>query len=151
MNPIILYNTNSPIVIDAALKTFLANYPRPIKKALLLPPDMTRLHSLGGVLCAKLYHLLKDTAQVDIMPALGTHEPMSKAERGAFFGDIPDDRFFVHNWRSDVVKLGEVPAEYVREVSEGIVDEPITVEVNKIVVDGDYDIIIDIPDKNYNL
>ena len=116
-----------------------------LKKVLLLPPDFTRNHSGAGLLTVMYYNLLKDTCRVDIMPALGTHEAMSDSERLAMFGDsIPKECFFDHNWRSDVVTIGEVPGEFVSEVSEGIMDEPITVELNKRLVDKSYDLIISI-------
>ena len=38
------------------------------------------------------------------------------------FGPTPRDLFRVHDWRNDVVTLGEVPAEFIREVSEGKLD-----------------------------
>jgi len=116
-----------------------------IKKVLLLPPDFTRGHSGAGLITAIYYEILKDSCQVDIMPALGTHVPVSDEERIAFFGEqIPKDRFFVHNWRTDVVKIGEIPAEFIREVSEGLMDEPIDVEVNRRLLDESYDLIISI-------
>jgi len=116
-----------------------------LKKVLLLPPDITRSHSGAGPLTVMYYNLLKDTCQVDIMPALGTHEAMSDSERVAMFGDsIPKESFFDHNWRDDVVTIGEVPGSFVEEVSEGIMNEPITVEVNKRLVDKSYDLIISI-------
>ena len=115
------------------------------RKVLLLPPDYTRLYSGAGKITAIYYELLKDTCEVDIMPALGTHEPMTKEECTAFFGEgVPFEKILVHNWRKDVVKLGEVPAEYVSEVSEGLVNEKIDVEVNKLIVDKSYDLIISI-------
>jgi len=49
---------------------------KPLKKILLLPPDFTRMHSGAGKITAMIYSKLKDTVQVDIMPALGTHDPM---------------------------------------------------------------------------
>ena len=113
-----------------------------LKKVLLLPPDHTRLYSGAGKICAMYYNMLKDSCQVDIMPALGTHEIMSEAECKMFFGDIPYDKFIPHNWKTDVVKLGEVPAEFVSEVSEGLVNNKIDVEVNKRLVSGEYDLII---------
>lgn len=50
----------------------------------------------------------------------------------------------VHNWRTDVVKLGEVPADFVSEVSDGLVNTKIDVEVNRRIVDPSYDLIISI-------
>ncbi len=128
--------------IDQAVSNFLAALTETPKKVLLLPPDITRLHSAGGVLASKLYHALKDQADVYLMPALGTHEPMSKAERDRFFDDIPDDRFLIHDWRNDVVKIGVVPAAYVNEVSEGIMNEDLHVEVNRRLVSGEFDLVV---------
>lgn len=113
------------------------------KKVLLLPPDYTRLYSGAGMITRIYYDILSEYAEVDVMPALGTHEAMTESEIRAFFGDkIPLDRVIVHNWRKDVVKLGEVPAEYVKEVSEGIVEQSIDVEVNRRLLDSSYDLII---------
>lgn len=128
-----------------ALKRSIEAQDKELKKVLLLPPDFTRSHSGAGKITAIYYDILKDSCQVDIMPALGTHVPVSDEERVAFFGDqIPKERFFVHNWRNDVVKIGEVPAEFVRKVSEGLMDESIDVEVNRRLLDESYDLIISI-------
>lgn len=128
--------------LDEAVGRFLSSLADTPKKVLLLPPDITRLHSAGGLLASKLYHALKDTAEVWLMPALGTHEPMTKQERDRFFDAIPDDRFLIHDWKNDVVKIGAVPAGYVREVSDGIMDEEIDVEVNRALISGGYDLIV---------
>lgn len=114
-----------------------------LKKVLLLPPDYTRMYSGAGKLTAIYYDLLKDKCEVDILPALGTHEAMTRDECIAFFGEeVPFERIIVHNWRKDVVKLGEVPAEFVSEVSDGLVTDKIDVEVNKLLMDESYDLII---------
>ncbi len=129
----------------AALDEFINNYKQPISKVLLIPPDFTRFHSGAGKITAHLYEKLRDTAEIDILPALGTHVAMPEGELRAMFGDgIPLDRFIVHNWRTDVVKLGEVPGEFVSEVSEGLVATPIAVEVNKLLLDPSYDLILSI-------
>ncbi|OGO79769.1 MAG: D-mannonate epimerase [Clostridiales bacterium GWC2_40_7] len=116
-----------------------------LKKILLLPPDITRYHSGAGKMTAMYYKMLKDTCTIDIMPALGTHEPMSCEECTVFFGcEVPFERIISHNWRTDVVKLGEVPGDYVRDVSEGLVCDPVDVEVNRLLLDSTYDLIISI-------
>lgn len=127
--------------LRAALKASLAG--KELKKVLLLPPDYTRMYSGAGRITAIYYEMLKDTCEVDVMPALGTHFPMTEAECSAFFGGVvPFEKLIVHNWREDVVKLGEVPAEFVTEVSEGLVTDKIDVEVNKRLMDPSYDLII---------
>lgn len=123
----------------------LEGYGKKLNKILLLPPDFTRGHSYAGKITAMYYEMLKDTCHIDIMPTLGTHEAMNEFECKTFFGDsIPMDRYIAHNWRNDVVKVGEVPGEFVAEVSEGLVDNKVDVEVNKRLLDKSYDLIISI-------
>ncbi|MBQ2827397.1 MAG: DUF2088 domain-containing protein [Clostridia bacterium] len=129
--------------IEVALRESIEG--RSLKKVLLLPPDYTRMYSGAGIITNIYYNMLKDICEVDIMPALGTHEPMTHKECTAFFGeDVPFEKILVHNWRTDVVKLGEVPAEFVSEVSEGLVNNKVDVEVNRRLVDPTYDLIISI-------
>lgn len=131
--------------MEAAFGAWLSEHPNRLRKVLLLPPDFTRGHSQAGLIVQVLYGMLAPRAQVDIMPALGTHVPVSRDERLEMFGPgIPEERFMVHNWRTDVVKIGEVPADYVAEVSEGLVDYAIDVEVNWRLLDPGYDAIISI-------
>ncbi len=118
---------------------------RDLKRVLILPPDYTRMYSGAGKITAIYYDLLKDKCDVDIMPALGTHMPMTEEECTAFFGEgVPFEKILVHNWRTDVTKIGEVPAEFVSEVSEGLVNSKIDVEVNRRLLDKSYDLILSI-------
>ena len=117
---------------------------RDLKKVLILPPDFTRMYSGAGKITEIYYDLLKDKCEINIMPALGTHAPMTEEEWKAFFGSVPFDKMIVHNWRTDVVKVGEVPAAFVSEVSEGLVNNSIDVEVNRRLVDPSYDLILSV-------
>ncbi len=127
--------------IKAALLDSLKG--RELKKVLILPPDFTRFHSNAGYITNVYYHTLTEMgAKVDIMPALGTHVAMSEEQWRAMFGDIPYERMLVHRWRTDVVKLGEIPAEFLSEITEGLWDKPVSAEVNRLVMDGSYDLII---------
>lgn len=112
-------------------------------KVLILPPDITRFHSLAGPLTAHLYDRLKDTAQVDIMPAVGSHLAMTREELISMFGDgIPAGRFIHHDWRRDVISLGTVPGSFVSEVSDGLLDYDIDIQVNRRLMEGGYDLIL---------
>ena len=116
-----------------------------LSKILLLPPDFTRMYSGAGKIVAMLWDMLSDHCQIDVMPALGTHVPMTKGECETFFeGRVPYESLIVHNWRTDVVKIGEVPGSFVEEVSEGLVKTPIDVEVNRRLLDKSYDAIFSI-------
>jgi len=133
----------SDIELKKAIERTIEDQKASLKKVLLLPPDITRAHSGAGKMTAMYYDMLKDTCQVDIMPTLGTHEPMSEEERREMFGEeIPMDRFITHNWRTDVVKVGTAPGEFIAKISEGLLNEPIDIEVNKRLLDKSYDLII---------
>lgn len=116
---------------------------KPLKKVLLIPPDITRLFSYAGPMTQMLYHMLPDT-EIHILPALGTHAPMTNAELDKMYTGVPKDRFFTHNWRTDIVKLGEIPGDFVAQVSEGRMTDPIPVEINKMLLDPSYDLILSI-------
>jgi nickel-dependent lactate racemase len=132
--------------VEAALASSIdfAKLGRGAKKVLLLPPDYTRLYSGAGMLTAILYTRLREAgADVDVMPALGTHAPMTREECADFFeGAVPFEKLIVHNWRTDVVKLGCVPGDYVSRVSEGLSSDKIDVEVNRRIVEGGYDLVV---------
>ena len=130
--------------LRTALEQSLTDVRLNLKKVLLLPPDFTRFHSNAGRITWHLWDMLKNYCEVDILPALGTHVPVTESEWKAMFGDIPFDRMIVHNWRTDVVKVGTVPGEYVSEISEGLVNDPIDVEVNRRLLDPSYDLILSI-------
>jgi nickel-dependent lactate racemase len=112
-------------------------------KVLVLPPDFTRFHSFAGKLTEMAWEYFGGKI-TDIMPALGTHMPMTESEIRKMFGRTPLSLFRVHDWRSDVVTLGEVPSDYVREVSEGKVNYSWPAQVNKLLVQGGYDLILSI-------
>jgi len=114
------------------------------KKVLLIPPDITRFHSYAGYITNKYYHYLKDTCEIDILPALGTHKPMPKSELEEMFGDIPLEQFIVHDWRNEVIKIGEVPEEYVSKLTDGLWTEKVTCEINQLLMNGNYDLILSI-------
>lgn len=110
-------------------------------KVLALPPDFTRYHSQAGYLTC-LAHEYYGKALTDILPALGTHFPMTEKELTKMFPGVPLDLFREHKWRTDVVTLGEVPADFVKEVSEGRVDYSWPAQVNRMLVEGGYDLIL---------
>jgi nickel-dependent lactate racemase len=111
-------------------------------KVMAIPPDFTRFHSHAGELTRYVWEFYQDKL-TDILPALGTHTAMPENQILEMFGDIPFELFKVHNWREDIVTLGEVPAEYVAEVSEGKVNYSWPAQVNKRLTE-DYNLILSI-------
>jgi nickel-dependent lactate racemase len=112
-------------------------------RVLAVPPDMTRFHSRAGDLTRFAWHHFGDRLQA-VLPALGTHTPMSAGQLDRMFGDMPHSLFRVHNWRTDVETLGEVPAEYIREQSEGQLDYPYPAQVNRLIPRGNFDLVLSI-------
>lgn len=115
----------------------------PRKKVLAIPPDYTRLPSRAGELTGFAWQFYRD-ALTDVLPALGTHSPMTAHQIEHMFGSLPASLIRDHDWRNDVVTLGTVPAEYVKEVSEGAVDFPWPAQVNKLLPNGNFDLILSI-------
>ncbi len=113
------------------------------RKVLLIPPDQTRIHSRAGDLTCMAYEYY-GTAVSDILPALGTHKPMDPDDLDRMFPGVPHHLFRVHDWRNDVITLGEVPAEFVRKVSGEAVAYPFPVQVNQLITEGDHDLILSI-------
>ena len=115
------------------------------KKVLILAPDFTRYHSNAGLITNLYYHFLTaQGCQVDILIALGTHDPITKADAAKMYGDIPYTKFIPHNWHSDVVSLGKIPAKYLQDLTQGLWCEPINIEINRRLLDKSYDQIISI-------
>ncbi len=113
------------------------------QKVLVVPPDYTRFQSRSGELTEMAWRYYEDKL-TDILPALGTHTPMTDSQIAHMFGDIPRSLFREHDWRNDVVTLGEVPPEFVKEVSNGAVDFSWPAQVNKLLMNRDFDLILSI-------
>jgi len=111
------------------------------KKVLAIPPDYTRLPSRAGELTEFTWEFYGPKL-TDILPALGTHSPMTDEQISHMFGKTPRSLFREHDWRNDVVTLGTVPGEFVKQVSGGAVDYPWPAQVNKLLVEGGFDLIL---------
>src|SRR6185437_993402 len=121
---------------------------KPRKKVLAVPPDFTRFHSMAGALTDMAYEYYGDRL-TDVLPALGTHKPMSEGELATMYPKTPKNLFRVHDWRNDIVTLGEVPSDFICKVSEGKVDYTWPAQVNKLLVGsakdgGGHDLILSI-------
>ena len=111
------------------------------ERVLALPPDHTRSDSRAGELTCLAHDMLGERL-TDVMPALGTHAPMTEDELQYMFGDLPRELIRIHDWKNDVHTLGDVDADFVLEATEGIYDQPWTSQVNKLLVEGGHDLIL---------
>jgi len=115
----------------------------PRNRVLAVPPDQSREHSRAGDLTNFAWQYYGDRLKA-VLPALGTHTAMRPDQLAHMFGDIPQSLFHVHNWRTDVETLGEVPAEFVREQSEGKLSYTWPAQVNRLISRGGFDLVLSI-------
>lgn len=130
--------------IGQALKDALGGLKGRLSRVLLIPPDYTRMHSYAGPVARMLYQWLSPECRVDVLPALGTHAPVSPEEWESMYGGIPYERMLVHDWRDKIVRIGEIPGSFVSQVSGGLMDIPVPVEVSRYLLDPSYDLILSI-------
>ena len=115
----------------------------PRRRVLAVPPDFTRFHSQAGPLTCLVHEYYGDRL-TDVLPALGTHSPMTPEQLHEMFPTVPADRFRVHNWRTGITTVGTVPAEFVRTVSDGAVEFPWPAQVANLIAEGGHDLILSI-------
>jgi len=114
-----------------------------VSSVLLIPPDITRFHSRAGFLTGIAYReLTKAGIAVKVLPALGTHIPLTPAQCEKMFPDVPYSLFLVHDWRNDVVRLARIDRKWVEKTTGGAVNYDWPVQVNKILRDGGFDLIV---------
>lgn len=113
------------------------------KKVLVVPPDCTRFHSRAGELTSYIYRYYKENLR-DILPALGTHSPMTGDQIEEMFRAVPGSLFRVHDWRNDVVTVGTIPGEYVSEITDGALDYSWPAQLNNLVFNGGHDLILSV-------
>jgi nickel-dependent lactate racemase len=115
----------------------------PRQRVLAVPPDASRFHSRAGEL-TRLAWLYYGKRLKAVLPAIGTHTPMPPEQLTRMFGEVPHCLFKVHNWRTDIETLGEIPAEFIREVSDGRLDFAWPAQVNRLISRGGFDLILSI-------
>lgn len=113
----------------------------PSQRVLAVPPDFTRYHSRAGEMTVAAYELLGERLRA-VLPALGTHTPLSVEQREKMFPGIPVPLFRTHDWRKDVLRLGEVSSEFIHNVSEGRLNYSWPAEVNRLLLEGNFDLIL---------
>lgn len=112
-------------------------------RVLILPPDITRAHSGAGMITELLWEKL-GSRLTDILPALGTHVPMTPEEISKMYGKTPHPLFRKHRWRTDIEELGRVPASFIKEVTGGRLTFDYPVQVNRLLASGGHDLIISV-------
>ncbi len=112
-------------------------------RVLAVPPDFTRFHSQAGLLTTLVHEFYGDRL-TDVLPALGTHTAMTSEQIAEMFPGVPEKLFRIHNWRSGITTVGEVPAAFVKEVSEGAVNFSWPAQVANLIASGGHHLILSI-------
>jgi lactate racemase len=122
------------------------------KQVLLIIPDATRTAPVGLLFKTVFEQIGAVTKNLDILVALGTHQPMSEEAICQRLEISPDEhrgkyskvRFFNHAWDNPAAlhKVGTIPAAEIRELSGGLFEMDVPVEINKLVFDYDQIIIV---------
>ena len=113
------------------------------ERVLVVPPDYTRIHSQAGPITC-MTHQFYGEHLADVLPALGTHFPMEAWQIERMFPTVPNSLIRTHRWREDVVTIGEVPADFVSEVTEGIYRKSWPVQINRLLWEGKHDLIVSV-------
>jgi len=114
------------------------------RRVLLLPPDLTRAHSGAGWITETLHKLLPASCDTHVIPTLGQHVPHTAEENRWMFGSIPNERIHAHDWRGGVTRIGTIPAEKVVETTGGKADWEIPVDLNSMLINEPWDLVINI-------
>jgi lactate racemase len=122
------------------------------KKILLIVPDATRTAPVGLLFKTIHRQIGSVTRNLDVLIALGTHQPMSEAaicerlditlpERKGAYASV---RFFNHAWNdpSALKNIGTIPAAEISALTNGLFAMDVPVEVNKLLFDYDQIIIV---------
>lgn len=142
---------NGQLLSSAQIETLVFQALRPSdyagKRVLLIVPDGTRTCPLGTLFKAIHARIGAAAKAVDVMIALGTHQPMSDEaicerleitieERASTYKAV---QFLNHAWddTSALCEIGRITKEKSLELSGGLLAEEVPVEVNKRVFDYD--------------
>ncbi len=133
-------------ILERALENVAEN-----SRVLAIIPDKTRddtthqLFPFAAEILAK-----KAIKSFDALVAQGTHAPMNEAEKLAKIGleswdDLPiSGKVFDHEWNNadELIVIGEIPAEKVIEITDGLIDSDVSLTINKLISKKFYDYIL---------
>jgi nickel-dependent lactate racemase len=122
------------------------------KRVLLIVPDGTRTAPVGLLFAALHRQIGGVVEKLDILVALGTHQPMSEAaicerleisleDRQSRFGKVG---FFNHAWNNPAAlkQVGVLTSDEVSDLTDGLFAMDVPVEVNRMLYDYDQVMIV---------
>jgi nickel-dependent lactate racemase len=146
MTTLVAIGSPTTAISDAELRAAVAGALSQLgarRRVLAVPPDITRLNSRSGPVLAAVAQHYGD-ALTDVLPALGTHVPMTAAQIARMYPGVPADRFRVHDWRNEVLTIGTLEADFVRAATAGIWERPWPAQLNRLIWEGGHDLVLSI-------
>jgi nickel-dependent lactate racemase len=119
---------------------------QPGERVLAIIPDKTRddnTHLLFPIASDSLTK--RGVGAFDALVAQGTHPPMSESQKRLKIGDTDfHGHLFDHRWDSpdDLITIGELSAESVRQLTGGLIEHAVPVSINKLLAPGIYDTVL---------
>ena len=119
---------------------------QPGERVLAIIPDKTRddnTHQLFPV--ANEFLTRRGVALFDALVAQGTHPPMSDSQKLSKVGCADfSGQLFDHRWDDpeELITLGELSAEMVSELTDGLISQSVPVSLNKLLAPGIYDTVL---------
>jgi nickel-dependent lactate racemase len=136
--------------LDAATLTAIVQQAldviKPGERVLAIIPDKTRDDNTHQLFPIAIEFLAKrGVASFDALVAQGTHPPMSEAQKLSKIGckDFTG-QLFDHRWdeAGELITLGELSAETVRQLTGGLIEDAVPVSINKLLAPGTYDTVL---------
>ena len=133
--------------VEKAIGEFFSQNDYSNKKILVLVPDNTRSGPIGDVFKMIFDKLDGRAKALDVLAALGTHQPMTEEgicarlaitakQRRTKYASV---KFFNHEWdKADTFRsIGTISAEEIKDISDGLFAQEVNVAVNKLIFDYD--------------
>ena len=119
------------------------------KKVLLIVPDSTRTAPMPLLFKALRERLSPVASRLDLLIALGTHQPMPMDKIRSMLGiaaDDPCDDVGLHNHEWDnpdaLTTIGTLTEAETREISSGVLSMEVPVQINKRILECDIALIV---------
>ena len=119
---------------------------QPGERVLAIIPDRTRddnTHLLFPI--ANEFLAQRGVASFDGLVAQGTHPPMSESQKRSKIGATGfSGHVYDHRWDEpdELITIGELSAETVRQLTGGLIDHAVPVSINKLLAPGIYDTVL---------
>ncbi|MBE0537928.1 MAG: DUF2088 domain-containing protein [Phycisphaerae bacterium] len=130
-----------------AVSEFFAQNDYAGKCVLLIVPDNTRSGPIGKIFQMIFDSIGNKAAALDVLVALGTHQPMSEEQICKRLAITAEERkrtyasvkFFNHEWdKPETFKtIGKITAEEISRLTDGLFAEDVDVAINKRLFDYD--------------